>query len=173
MRLLLALAFAVLALAPAASAKELKSATICGTNGCKTVTDPERLRELPLGGQTTAPAPSPAAFYTVGFRIAMGRAEDHRLRMLYVPSKTIVAWEVYGDVTWAPVYGEAIDAMATATSGLEPFRAPIAWPTDIRRVTPGPAPAGFDWPLVYGSLLAAFALGLGTLLLVRRSPKIA
>jgi hypothetical protein len=176
MRLLIGFTVVALTLATAATAKgkQLKSATICGANACTTVTDQERLRELPVGGQDTAPPPPPAAYYTMEFVVGTGGAEESRWLVLYVPSENIVGanGEVPGTLTWLPAYGSAIFAMMRATRGLEPFRVPTAWPTDVRRVTPGPAPHGFDWPLVSGSLLVAFALGLTALVLVKRGREV-
>jgi hypothetical protein len=174
MRLLFTFTLVALVLVPAAGAKELKSATICGANTCTTVTERVRLRALPAGGQDAAPPPPPSAYYTIEFVVGTGDGRESRWLVLYVPSEKIIGAnsEVPGGLTWLPAFGDAITAMSQATKKLEPFRAPISWPTDVRHVTPGPAGKGFDWPLVSGSLLVAFALGLTTLLLVKRGREV-
>ena len=174
MRLLYALTIAVLVLAPTATATELKSATICGANACTMVIEQVRLRALPTGGQDAAPPPPPSAYYTIEFVVGTGDGRENRWLVLYVPSGKIIGAnsEVPGGLTWLPAFGDAITAMSRATTNLEPFRAPTAWPTDVRQVTPSPVGKGFDWPLVSGSLLVAFALGLTTLLLVKRGREV-
>jgi hypothetical protein len=173
MRLFLVLTAAALALATpvAAKGKVLKSATICGSHGCTTITDSDRLRELPTGGETTADAPPPSEYYLVELDLGTGTPNTERFRLLYVPSQTILA--VYAlkrdSLVWLPIYGSAIQAMEDSIGDLEPFRPPVAWPKDVPL---RPAPAGFDWPLVSGSLLVAFALGLTTLLLVKRGREV-
>ena len=173
MRPLLVLTAAALALATpvAAKGKVLKSATICGSHRCTTITDSERLRDLPTGGETTAAAPPPSEYYLVELDLAMGTPNTQRHRMLYVPSQTILAVHALkrDSLVWLPIYGSAIQAMEDSIGDLEPLPAPVAWPKDVPL---RPAPSGFDWPLVSGSLLVALALGLTTLLLEKRGREV-
>src|ERR687897_1416015 len=114
-------------LAPSALAKELSRATVCGSDGCTTITSGGRLEELPLGSETTLPAPPPTAdYFTVELLVNEGTLEAEHVAFLYVPSKAIIGTngERSGLLTWLPVDGEAMGAMTAAIADLEPYGAP-------------------------------------------------
>src|SRR4051794_39299310 len=84
-RLLPALALA-LALAAPASAKELASLSVCGTNGCHTTKDKDELRNA----VEVQPQPTPdhsGAFYRVrGAVTAPGQHDGGTMRSQWIPS---------------------------------------------------------------------------------------
>jgi hypothetical protein len=123
--LAVAAAAAFAASAGPAAAKEMVKATFCGASGCASVTDPQTLRRLPAGGETTSAPAAPAPFYTVRFT---SRHEGRRStwRIYYVPSaNALAAPGEFGRMDWLPIWGEPSKSlMRRMTAGLEPFPTP-------------------------------------------------
>jgi hypothetical protein len=66
-------AAAALVLAGTASAKELTRVAICGrADVCATISDPDRLRLVPMGGATSVGAPPLQPFYWMRLTISEG-----------------------------------------------------------------------------------------------------
>jgi hypothetical protein len=116
---------AALVLAAPAGAKEPLRATICGASGCTTVTDPQTLREIPAGENTTAVGPA-APYYRL--QIVAGERngrERHSFSLYYVPSANAMAWAEEGVVRFHPIYGDRAPAvMRKLTARLQPFPRP-------------------------------------------------
>ena len=132
---------AVLALAAPAAAKELTQATLCGADGCISLSDRATLRELPTGGERRAEQPPPSPYYAVELVVEHER-ERNEVVMWWIPSRNLLAAnrETPGTLSWFPVYGEAIALMRNLTRELEPFATPRAWPAQV--AAPGPGTSG-------------------------------
>jgi hypothetical protein len=131
--LLTAAAITALAFAAAAAAKEVTALRACGDSGCTTITDPDRLSGLPLGGDTQRPPPSAAPYYVLHFSMDGG---DNQFAFLYVPSARAVGanGEQPGSLVWFPTD----DSFAAIADDLEPFTAPPDWPSEVK--SPGRLP---------------------------------
>lgn len=152
-----------LALAGTAAAKEVSTLRACGSDGCATVTDRDRLAAMPLGGETEDDPPRPGAYYTLDYTFT---PDNHRVRLFYVPGADMIAGDgEFGGVTWFTAHGVAL---AQVVSELEPFAAPTRWPSQIphpagtsRVSSSGDEEGGSGWTywLALGSALIA-ALGI-------------
>jgi hypothetical protein len=143
-------AFAALAAASVASAKNLTVAQACGPDDCAPL-DKQHVMPL-LGGSGSEPPPT-AAYYRLDFTFSSPDGKVRRSHShLYVPSRHLVAagGEI-GEVVWFPVTGAALEMLDNATSDLEPFAARAAWPTRIADPvftpsSPAPAAESRSWP---------------------------
>lgn len=242
-------ALALLLLPPAAAAKELTGAELCGADGCTDVALPAGLQEFPGSGEGFPP---PAAepflevvlefdgmhterlWYLPGAQLfampnssggvswtrpslqdldrrlvaAAAGVEPHRPRVesAYVNGKRVTGdvsgyltlFEVGTDPTAAGL-GEEFASVSLRTTPDSPWARERLWfypdtnllqrgdefvelPRPVaadlragRAIDPASSGGGggFDWPLVTGSLLVAFALVLGAAAIARRRPEYA
>ena len=174
-RLLPALALlAALALPAAASAKEVRSATVCGASGCNTVAGPDA-QALVEGGAPTGPPPA-APFYNVRVKIDAGGGHVVSFRTAWVPSRARVRGldEVNGRYAWMTASAEQADALNAAARGLEPFPSSRlnGWARPVSAPASAPEPkrseSGFDWLAAVLIALAAAAVASGGGLALRR-----
>ena len=126
-------------LVPASAwAKELSHATVCGAEGCRTITDRDELRGLIVGGDETLPPQAPGRFYAV----ELGTRDDVReytWTIWYAPGPDAIAVvNEAGNVVWHPTGGTAFQR---ATRGLAAFPPPHVTSVRIgeRVVTDGAA----------------------------------
>jgi hypothetical protein len=165
---------AMLAPAPAASAKGLIEATACGTDGCSTATSPRLLRALMQADAPARRAPHGEPFIAVELIHGHDGEEIARQSIAYVPSARMVAIDAQ---SWFSLPPASVRAFRRLTNGLRPFppeRLPDVWggglaPTQPLAAPPPPiapepvkAPAadggaGFDWRIV---LLPAIPLAV-------------
>lgn len=125
---------ALVCVAPAA-AKELTKVTLCGQNDeCTTITAADQLREMPRGGAHSIPTPPVQPFYTLNLTIDHG-GDSGPLLLYYLPRAHLLAanGERPGEMVWLPIadpQGKAI--LRKASTGLNPFPAPSAWPRELK-----------------------------------------
>ena len=91
-----AVAVAALALAPAALAKEIKQAQVCGSDGCAAVDDSSDREVLVNGGPPRTP-PTAAPFYVVRLTVDEGNGHSFRIRNEAVPLQRALRGD---DGTW-------------------------------------------------------------------------
>lgn len=115
-----AVAAVALAAAPAAGAKEISNAEVCGTAGaCQTVDDEaSRMALMTASGRSIAPPPE-APYYDVRAEYSHG---DQRQWVSYVavPSRRAVRYE---DGAWYVMTAEQGALIRKATAGAEPYPA--------------------------------------------------
>ena len=112
---------AVLVPAAAASAKEVKSVSVCGPGTCtKLKGSDDRLHMFVEGGNPVAPPAQPGDTYELR-AVVLGGEEVIRFTTLYMPSAGLVRSE---DGTWFPLREEAVRAVARQTRTLEAFPPP-------------------------------------------------
>jgi hypothetical protein len=165
---LIALAVALVA-APAAQAKEITKARVCGVDGCATTRDPAVLQALMNGGPPTVP-PSPAGG-VISVRATVSEPDGTpvgEFTSWWVPSARMLVAE---DGTWMRLSSRSQVAIERLASRFEPFPGSrIGLPDEP---APAPVPPADDggvpsWPLI--ALLAA-AIVAGALLALRRLPR--
>jgi hypothetical protein len=165
---LIALAVALVA-APAAQAKEITKARVCGVDGCATTRDPVVLQALMNGGPPTVP-PSPAGG-VIRVRATVAEPDGTpvgEFTSWWVPSARMLVAE---DGTWMRMSSRSRVAIERVASRFEPFPGSKIGLSD--EPAPAPAPAAHDsgggpsWPLI--ALLGA-AIAAGALLALRRLP---
>ena|SRR5215210_567926 len=168
---------AALALAASASAKELKSAQVCGVDDqCAPLQDRDGTNAIT---NFTSPSPPPptAPYYRLDFVYGEAGGPDiNAFSHLFVPSKNLVAagGETAGTIVWFPVSGAALEVIRNAAADLQPYAAPVAWPSSIDdpiftpTTNPKPSPVGEaarDWtPWLVGAAAILLALAAGGLL---------
>jgi hypothetical protein len=170
---------AALAVASAASAKELTSAQACGIDDeCAPLQDLRSAMMILESGGSMSPPPPSAPYYRLDFTIDTGGPEHHGFSGVYVPSKGLIATGANpnGTINWFPVYGQAMNVIQQAVRDLRPFPAPAAWPNWIgdpvsapaNNPTPKPAPVadeGTNWtPWLVAAGIVLLALTAGGLL---------
>jgi len=161
-RLLPALALA-LALASPASAKELVSLSVCGTNGCHATKDKDELRTA----MEVQPQPTPdhsGAFYRVrGAVTAPGQHDSGTMRSQWIPSLGLLRHDDGTITEFSLPYPATRRLLNRLSAGLKPFAArPIEQRTArVAEVVPPPQrheDGGIlVWPL---SALAIIPAGL-------------
>ena len=164
---LIALAVALVA-APAAQAKEITKARVCGVDECATTRDPAVLQALMNGGPPTVP-PNPAGG-VISLRDTIAEPDGTPVGQFtswWVPSVRMLVAE---DGSWMQLSSHSKAAIERVTARFEPFPgSTIGLPDE-----PAPAPAapaaadtggGTPWALI--AILAA-ALGAGALVALRR-----
>ena len=148
-------AFAALALAAPAAAKEVAKAELCGPAGCATVTDRDDLRLVPTGSESIAAPPPLGAFHRL--TITMEGPDVHGTRpwtIWYVPAAGMIAAPgPTGEIAFHPVYGEAATFMKALAKTVRPYRAPR-----ITRALVDGRPVSGD-PATYGRLLTERSTG--------------
>ena len=164
------LAFALaLAVPPAAAAKDLTRAEVCGQSGCAELPRDKSgdglIQLRGSEGRAVSAPPSEAPYYLLVWEFGPP-AEDGqtaRFATLYTPSANLVAAPGMrpGSVEWFGASPAVLDKVREATSGLEPYAAPKRWPTVISPPSPSPATSarasdGGEW--ARRALAAALAL---------------
>ena len=178
-RLCLLTALTLLAIAPAATAKEVSGMKICGREGCIPVKRAQGFHDDPsFYGATLARDPGPVRWY----RLAMLFGDDSgetigRVRLAYAPSvRAIYSLDAAPATPWQRVSPSGARRLARTAEGLTPFASrrfegPEP-PEPARLPQPANAPesgdGGIPRPLLAGVPAAALLLGLGLLLLRRR-----
>jgi hypothetical protein len=142
---LLAAVAAALALAGPASAKELTRVAICGrADVCATISDPDRLRLVPMGGATSVAAPQVEPFYLLVLTVSDG-SDSEQGGLYYLPESSLLAANGAdaGTMVWLPIADARSRAlMRDVVAGIEPHAAPPAWPRELKstyRVVPDDA----------------------------------
>ena len=171
--LLIAL-LAALALAASASAKELKSAQVCGLGDQCAPLDDRNGANAITNFTSPSPPPPTAPYYRLEFVYGEPGSPDHNaFSHLFVLSKNLVAagGETPGTIIWFPVSGAALDVIRDAVGDIRPYAAPAAWPKSIDdpiftpTSNPKPAPVnddGTNWtPWLVGAAAILLALAAG------------
>jgi hypothetical protein len=171
--------FAALAAAPAAAAKEITSAKVCGVDGCVTTRDPTLLQGLMGGGGLgVAPRP-PARAIEVRARVSEpGGKVIGRFSNWWVPGTELMVGE---DGIWMMLPRDAVAVLAKLSHDLQPFPPgrlesmfagtsshAAAPPPTTSRTTGGDVEGGVDWLLVGGLCALAVVAATGLTLLRRR-----
>jgi hypothetical protein len=136
-RLALLLAAAALVAPAGASAKELIEATVCGSSGCRTVTDKATLHEIP-GGEDLTGLGAPAPYYRLTLVGGEPNGRRYAFATYYVPSAKAMSWGEDGLYRLHPIYGaRANGVMQRITAGIEPYTPPVITTAIVgdRRVT--------------------------------------
>jgi hypothetical protein len=143
--ILVALAVAC-ALTPAAAAKDLTNAQVCGRSGCADLPRDKNgdglIQLRGSEGREVLPPPSVEPYYLLVWEFGPP-AEDGqtaRFATLYAPSADVVAAPgMYaGSIEWFGASEAVLDKVRTAVRGLEPYAAPERWP---RAISPPPIDA--------------------------------
>jgi hypothetical protein len=127
MRLLAAVLLAGLVLVPAASAKEVVGATICGAEECRTISGAEAGHDV-MPDSTTAAAPEAAPFLRLTVDVRVEEGEVVAMESVFVPSLGLLG----GEGGWMRPVDGALATLERLARGLEP------WPA---AELPGAAPA--------------------------------
>jgi hypothetical protein len=170
-----ALVLVVLAAPPAAAAKGVQDARVCGADGCVTAPLNADTYVLFEGGTPVAAPARRAPFFELRYRRMTGESHDidalESVRMIYVPSAGLLRAD---DGQWLQADRRAAAAMRRALTGTEPFPAAKLGLPGVPQERPAPGSAGTgDGPPVV-PLLALAVLGGGAALAVgsrrRRRP---
>ena len=154
--LLAAVAALALAAAPAAVAKEITKAEVCGPDGCTAVTDHTALAVLGNGGPPRTP-PTAAPYYDVRLTVDEGD-QDFTVSFAAVPERHAQRAD---DGTWMEMPPDVTALVRKYAAGRRPYPAGeiVGW-----AATPDPKPvaaAGGDSPLwpegVFVALVAVAA----------------
>lgn len=166
----LLVAIAALAAAPAAYAKEITKARVCGVDGCVTTRDPAILQGLMNGGPPTVP-PNPAGG-VISVRATVSAPDGTpagQFTSWWVPSVRMLVAE---DGTWMRLPARPMAVIERLAGRFEPFPgSTIGLPDEPARHAPARATdgAGTNWLLI---ALPIAAVAAGALLLVlRRVPR--
>jgi hypothetical protein len=118
---LLLAALALLALAPAAGAKEVGLLTLCGTNGCHGVPGEAAKRAFENSGMT-APAPDrPERFLQLRVQIREGEQQVAGFAVRWLPAAGVIrSTDDAGYATWSRPAAALSRALHRAAQGLEP-----------------------------------------------------
>jgi hypothetical protein len=175
-----AVAAAVLAGAPAAAAKEVTSATICGADGCTTTHDRAFLQALMNGGGPADPPAHPSGAFRVRARIAEpGAGIVGRFTNWWVPRTQLLLAE---DGSWTTLSPRATEAVASAAHGHKPFgpeklgssfagtssHAGPPPPVHNEAVSDGGGGSVDLWVIVLGAAVALAAAGAAVVVIRRR-----
>jgi hypothetical protein len=157
---LAAVAALALAAAPAARAKEITKAQVCGADGCTRVADADGRFALMEGGPPRSAPPAAAPFYRVNMEM------DHRgaFSITAVPNRRAFLAD---DGLWYEMPPAMVATVAKAAARRRPFAAAglpgAAQPQKPRRgAAAGDSPLWPDGVLIALALVAA-GLGLGRL----------
>jgi hypothetical protein len=151
-------ALALLALAPAAAAKEIKRAQVCGSDGCATVQDSSDREILVDGGPPRRPPPA-APYYVLRLTIGTGQGHTDRLLVDAVPMRRALrgasgTWMVMPEAMYRLIARATAHHRAFSASSLSGAAAPRPAPRE-------PAAAESPlWPegIVLALVLAAVCL---------------
>jgi len=160
--ILAALAATALVLAPAARAKEIEQAEVCGADGCIEVADEGDRATIVDGGPPRTP-PAEAPFYAVRLVIDTGGGHVERLDTFAVPSRHALRG---ADGTWMVMPKTLATVVERYARRLRPLPASELVGAAPAPVAAAPAGDGVLWP--EGVLVALALLGVGVLV-VRRT----
>jgi hypothetical protein len=159
---LAAVAALALAVAPAAVAKEIKEAQVCGADGCTTVDDGGDRAVLLNGGPPRTP-PAAAPFYNLRIVVDTGGGHSEHLDIAAVPERRALRG---ADGTWLEMPPEMATVVAKLAEGHRPLPA-----SGLIGAAPAPEPRPVAadtgsrlWP---EGLLIALALAAAGVFLVR------
>jgi hypothetical protein len=156
MLVLAAVAAAVLATAPAAAAKEVKQAQVCGPNDCATVDD-EQSRAILLDGGPPRTPPTAAPYYDVRLTMAEGD-EEATWSFAAVPARHAMRAD---DGTWMDMPAEMSALVTKVAAGREPYPAGelLGWAAPESPAQPAAADSSDSplWP--EGVVIALLAIG--------------
>jgi hypothetical protein len=160
---LAAVAAVTLAAAPAAPAKEITKAQVCGADGCAAAAGGDR-QTLANGGPTRMP-PTAAPFYAVRIAVDSGERHTTNWETIAVPERHALRAD---DGTWLELPPDVEAVITKLSADLRPFPASgligAAPP-------PKPHPAASDNPLWPEGVLIALAAAIGGVLLVRAATR--
>jgi hypothetical protein len=117
-------AFALLVFVPAAQAKEMVYTGACGATGCKSIKPAIAVSPQGLPGAVVPPLQS---YYV----LQTGYGDGHKIfvrgaQYFIVDAGTVIGKDVAGpNDGWAKLPDRTLAALRTATSGLQPFPAPM------------------------------------------------
>jgi hypothetical protein len=153
MRSLVLAILLVLAVVPAAAAKEITKAEVCGPDGCTAVADRAVLPILGNGGPPRTP-PTAAPYYDV--RITMAEGDQNATwSFAAVPARHAMRAD---DGTWMEMAPDAAALVTKTAAGREPYPAGDLLGT-APAPDPKPEPAGADSPLwPEGVIIAVMAM---------------
>jgi LPXTG-motif cell wall-anchored protein len=116
-------ALAALALPTAASAKEVTSLTVCGSDGCEKISAHAALHGFMEGGYETLAPQQPGPFFTV--KATMRHGEEHgSWTVQYLRAANLIRAEAeYGKHVWTRPAGVTAQALREAARGLTPYPA--------------------------------------------------
>jgi hypothetical protein len=171
---------AALALPSAASAKEVASLTVCGSDGCEKITAHAALQGFMDGGYETIAPDRGAPFFTV--KVAMRHAGDDAggWTVQYLRAANLIRAQAdYGKHVWTRPAGVTAQALRDAARGLQPYPAeqlgPVREPPPVAVEDPparvsSPASGGGSSRLALagGGAGAALVLAAGALMARRR-----
>ena len=172
--ILFAAAVALL-LAPAAAAKDLTRAEVCGQFGCAKLPrdrNGDGLIQLRGSeGREVSPAPTAEPYYLLVWEFGppADDGQTARFATLYAPSADLVAAPGVnpGSIEWFGASVATLDKVRGAIRGLEPFAAPNQWPTVISPPANNPPTTtvsgsdGRDWtPWAFAAAAALVVLGI-------------
>jgi hypothetical protein len=158
---LAAVAALALAAAPAAWAKEITKAEVCGADGCRSAAAADR--EVLGNGGPPRTAPTAAPFYTVRVTVDTGEGHATHWEMTAVPARRAL---LASDGTWLEMPADVAEVVARLAAGRRPFPA-----SDLvgAAAKPAPQPVAADSgsPLWPEGVLIALALAAVGVLIVR------
>jgi LPXTG-motif cell wall-anchored protein len=115
---------AALALPSAASAKEVRSLTVCGTDGCEKVTDHAALKGFMEGGYETLSPEEPGPFFNVKVAMRDEGEDAGGWTVQYLRAANLIRAEAeYGKDVWTRPAGVTAEALRDAARGLQPYPA--------------------------------------------------
>jgi hypothetical protein len=131
----------LLAVAPAAAAKEITKAEVCGPDGCTAVADVAVAPILGNGGPPRTP-PTAAPYYDVRLTVDEGD-QDFTWSFAAVPARHAMRAD---DGTWMQMAPDAAALVTKTAAGRTPYPASemVGW---AAAPDPKPEPAGADSPL--------------------------
>ena len=187
MRVLFVVFVLVLVVAPAAGAKDLTRAEVCGQSGCADLPRDKSgdglIQLRGSRGREVSPPPKLEPYYLLVWEFGppVEDGQTARFATLYAPSARLVAAPGIrpGSIEWFGASAAVLEKVRRATYGVDPYSAPKQWPTAISppALDAPPAPAarndGRDWSrwaLSAGLLLAAAAVAFAFARRLRPQP---
>jgi hypothetical protein len=111
---------ALLALPPAAEAKEVSSLVLCGTNGCHGVKGEAAKRDFENAAQTVAPKRA-EPFYSVNVNVRADGEEVHGFTVRFLPKAQLIrSSDEIGAPYWTEPAPALLAALREAARGLTP-----------------------------------------------------
>jgi hypothetical protein len=123
-RALILTALAALALPTTATAKEVTSLTVCGTDGCEKITAHAALRGFMEGGYETLSPTEPGPFFNVKVAMRHEGEDAGGWTVQYLRAANLIRAEAeYGKHVWTRPAGVTAQALRDAARGLQPYPA--------------------------------------------------
>jgi hypothetical protein len=153
--MLILAAVAAFAIAPAAAAKEVKQAQVCGPGHCATVDD-EQSRAILLNGGPPRTPPTAAPYYDIRITMAEGD-EEATWSFAAVPARHAMRGD---DGTWMEMPAEMSALVTKVAAGREPYPAGelLGWAAPSEPAQPAAADSSDSplWP--EGVVIALLAI---------------